>query len=1718
MKTLISAFILSCILLLQGCVPAPSNARKSSLSQASTSNTNKAGTNVYPTFASDESMYWYTTSKIAGTVTINKNSQDIVYLRGKLVHDFLSAKDISGTEYFRKQYCMVGNFSSSSYKQLRVRAVPIYVTTSSKAIERLLRIDIPSASDNATLCNKTDINAITPSNAAYSLSQISSASSGQITTSNLNFYEVSASGLVLIEPLLVKFTSVFLKVDLTSNSTESTSSCTNSSCSAKGFDCCIAGQCVKDASEKASASSDPQYAQAKLDYAANPLSFINYPNIFYICTNIAHTPPATTTPSTSTPQSEAMARVAQYLADYTCTADVAAGLGFNNCGTGKNEAAYIAIKKKLAIACGCNATDDQMAFKCPDWGVVPVYPAGALKTNANITDFKCYTPVPENPIGPITNLNVSVPNRSAPHRFYSTTGVNFDDISGLLTKSPGTLQEGDDFTYTDEYNKYGPNNGRYNANSVLGRMTIDLNHTLPAKMVNVELGKTYILTATNGYFTPCTQCAKDSWFDSFTAYPSSQRGVGLQASGYTTSRNSYSSNSTFGNYEDTKFGRACYVPMTMLGLSHQKNTSLITQRQNRLETQAAFYINGYQRDWYGFNKGALIGSFDGVKWFAVGTGRRATATSSKLYLAINAAFLDLADRTDTIVNIIPDFAANTASDYDYDPELALTDPRQNSGATCQKFHQCSTDADCITQLGWEYSCAEVSQLKTKWPIFTSDAVEIANQEKVGSLFEILQDTISTSNSKRCVYRGAGAPCKADLKSGLNEYTQKGLTCAPNFYCASISSAKFNDQLVRSPNELDNIRFGMDTNILGRPLNYVTANQSLPLEVMNNINMNALDALKIASGEMGICRPGKALTANEVTNHMTADANKRTDYISQIAGCNSTAVNTNRFITCPALDNELNYVNPLETDSAILSETKIHRGTQNSCGGEAKHTSTLLSAFLSIEGLSLINAQNIDQPTLVQDACLRRAGAVCHTDLDCGPNKMHEDLVGNIDIKYFGETEAEQNYWRESLICGQGITPPGPGTSGYLTYQMNANRCCREIGKDFTMHTEGPKALVPENVGSNELLKTARFPYYNVDPDKDGNYNVDTFDTKGPAAKYRYSRYTVSKIANDHYNRIPKVTTTKEPAPNQWQVVNETASSTCCGGGWIRKFADGTHDWKVKHRLTIDSSNFSCLNFRSPLADPTFNNFGEVIAASYQREFEFFCKTPSLDGGACLQVPFQTNLNFSIYAPKSYEPADAVAEDENLPAGIPASRHTILDTSPISETGDLSDGKWTQSKNPDVPYMPSAFYYAQGQDQIKNASHPFFTDKSLDYGVAMYMPAYMGWDGTSKNSAYIKSVYIKYFHDEEEDPPSVTIKDITNNQPLTTEECEKALIDNTTDQPVDQIAGKEKWCITTDTKTKRPVIVVKADNDPGASWKYAGIVIEFKPIEQKNSTTVVATPGNALYYTSKLARLELIGIPQITYEPLYCNNNQNNLVQGIFKSDLKTRSQFQTAAVSSPYSSDPNNRYKTVDSNSVISEESGYGNFEKKFTYQDKLDHQAVFSSKDFACCTPLGKTPAAADKCCSGYAVTSTDGKTTTCKLPKGTDLNVYFNKFVSSEGVGADQPSAGLIVTGTEEEIDFNPYTGEPKYRHSTFDKLVALGARYCDGGKVVTGGAFGAFPPEPFSGSYDDTQGGTGSLWDTFAISIVDSTLDYIESDPTLGKIPFDAGYRWNYHYYCK
>jgi hypothetical protein len=195
--------------------------------------------------------------------------------------------------------------------------------------------------------------------------------------------------------------------------------------------------------------------------------------------------------------------------------------------------------------------------------------------------------------------------------------------------------------------------------------------------------------------------------------------------------------------------------------------------------------------------------------------------------------------------------------------------------------------------------------------------------------------------------------------------------------------------------------------------------------------------------------------------------------------------------------------------------------------------------------------------------------------------------------------------------------------------------------------------------------------------------------------------------------------------------------------------------------------------------------------------------------------------------------------------------------------------------------------------------------------------------------------------------------------------------------------------------------------------------------------------------------------------------------------------------------------------------SNIGNSERKFVYSSQVDQPAIFSSKDFTCCTQLGKTPRNNDpsNCCSNYLAAPDKNGKRICKLPIETDLNVYFNRFVSNEGeyLPDDEKDA---PTGLSDS-DFNPWTGEPKSSEDVDKKIITLGEAYCDKGKVTEGAAFGQFLPQPNSGLVP-----SGFTPDKYPWSIIDSVFDSMglsEDTKYKSKQGFDRGVRWSHHYYC-
>jgi len=1764
MKLLIASLTL--LLLVTNCVPQNSGGsgkRRSSAGSSSTTGTTTTQAPA-PSFASTEAMYWYSGQKIDGIITLNQNLGTVIYLRGLNVHNFLA-----NNSFFANTYCLVADFPGTSLekRQLRVKATPIsFNNFSSGTLERLLRIDLPMTAENQAQCQGTFRGFSSASDITYSLDTVCPTCSKILTASKLSLALSSSntiSDLNLIPPSLLDISGLGMRVDALSGSNSFESTCSNSSCGLKGFDCCLDGQCVKDGSERPNAKTDTSYSQALSDISLNPLNFINWPNLYYVCSNVPHiVPTPTPLPNAETTATSAFDSLTK---EYYCleegkktTPNYAAGTCSDKTYTSKTLcttagktwsyycfpngtiASFTDIQASVWLRCGCQASPFPASPedpKCPDFGL-----KASFDLNGNILDITCDIPQPQVQPTPFQNLQINIPGRTIPHRFFrADTGATVEDLSTVQNEASEVLPEGTPFSYIDESGKTEPvNHENFNMNAILGQMKVNLTRARPATVINVEFDQTYIVSATKGVYTPCPQCAKDSWFDSFMAFPPSQKGRGLEAIGHITERNNYVTNVTLGNYEDTKFGRACFIPPTMIPFSHKKGLTVAAQREARLATQAALYVNGYKRDWFGFNLGALIGSFDGARWFAVGGGRRVQATSNKLYLAINAPFGDLAEPTDTTVSVILDQGNNFAADYDYDPELSAIDARQNSGATCQKYHQCETDSDCVTQLGWEYMCANTAIMKTKLPVFDLDGNEKLDEVIASGFSKILQGSLPAGSKKRCVYRGMGAPCKRTFTEGTifpsPDIDHNGVpdsmagnrifACASNFYCSPLSASTFNDRIIREPNNIFSIFYGQEADFMGRPEKYLSASKLLTSTIKTNLVSNFAQYNSGIEtgvvGEWGLCRPARSVSHPKFTDgNKNKDTSLRTDYISQIGGCGAESTGNTRIQSCPVVDwreklgnvKNSNFGNFLfpgigASGATALANSKEYdddafygRHAQNMCGRESVGSNGK-SIFAQIEFDKV--PPNILNPGLAQNACLRRAGSICHSNLDCGPNQLHATEASNYDKSFFGNSGPEKLFWEENLICGQAEPVPFLNSASFSKYDIKKNRCCREVGKGLTMFTSGSSTFV-ESLGA-QFTSTANA----------NAFHTNILPRNNPQTNGRYSRYASVPLGTIDSKGVTFATPEVSSAPSynslkyQWKTIHETGRLTCCGGGFVRKFADGTHDWTKRDRLKIDPTIFKCLNFQSEIAHaPTDIVATLTTIPDWEADGFKYCSSPDNGiaggGGGCYQrqIP-DSGGGFEITPPTNRDHAAKTLRiyplinpaDEQPKEGLP------------------------QNIFAEAPFIPEVYHYRDASSQPgteENRFYPWMANPTYAY-TGFYLPSYMG------DPANIIRIDACYMKDGETPSPLAIIAGGSCSKNVTTI-TRNDVCDQTTNPDAAGPLTPNTYCIFTEPSTNRKVLMFQSEvtpfpDDPDPHTFFGGLEITFRVPGTTGfnkiggSTIPVAesglSAGNSNYYLSKLGRLELLGIPQIFYEPVTCNSNRSKLVPGILEDAISTTSAFSSGAMT--LTSSPN-LAKMYGSDTA----EGLVNTSKKIVFKDKVKIADIFSEHEFLCCKKLGSQTTDPGLCCSGYSATiQVNGvNQTQCLLPLGADLNVYFNRFVSSEGVGDDEPGGGL------NDQDFIPETGELAWSDKAYDKIVALGEAYCQTKKVRPGAAFGNYYGEPNILSFITAVNpdSIDPLLSNRRFSMVDGPKDGdggTGSFPT-GYNPFLAGYHWNHHYYC-
>ncbi len=793
-----------------------------------------------------------------------------------------------------------------------------------------------------------------------------------------------------------------------------------------------------------------------------------------------------------------------------------------------------------------------------------------LDSAGNISNYECSYPGSA-PTTPPANQTAYVSNKNVPHRFYDTEGVAYDESFGTR------IQEGTEFFYKSN-NILKPSNldeftGYTGFNEIYGSFTsTSPTSAKPAKMLKVKKDTVYDLFTNSGVFSTCLTCGADYYSSIKKIFPPNYTGMG---GGYSPDNFDSARISNTGTYrsDDLLYGRACFVPATMIPWTHGAAASVKTQRRNRLAAQHFLFANGYNRDWYGFDYGSLIGSFDGVTWFSIGNQRRIKATSNKLFLAVNAYYGDLS--VDSNFNITVSETTSYSGDMpDHDTET--------DGAECQKSHLCSTDDDCFRQVGFEYTCQNISSLSTNWPV--SDAV---GSETIGSVNKTLASIVGGTNgqAKRCVYRGKGAPCYPNLNAlgtTFNNSSLPGtLTCNTNNMCQPFSTGakdRFNDRISRFANTpvaqnaasaapTPSDTSGLAARILGRPFDY-NGKKLIPSPSTSGLNANSVTA---------ICIPGKNITASAKTYDLNmvppgVQAGS-SDKIFGIGPTMSGLQNSKYLNSCPATDSLGISIQQYDLNLGDAGTINLLTTTQN--------LSTNLLDLSPIVGQNIFNGVGDSQITAIgyqRNSCLRAPGASCFSDMDCAPSEFIASKVKTANVSGV-LNPAEEKYWEEELICGNpNFKYSAAGVLNTASFNVKNNVCCRDFGKSFSVFTQSetsPHHWCDTTSPGNEFVKVAGI-----------NTNISS-----------YNRYSRVHTGYDKMTcKIAEVTSTKSfalslkspttstrytQAQSQFKTLDTINQRTCCTKNWVRQFATtngGGNLWTPSKLQTINKANFRSLNW------------------------------------------------------------------------------------------------------------------------------------------------------------------------------------------------------------------------------------------------------------------------------------------------------------------------------------------------------------------------------------------------------------------------------------------------------------------------------------------------------------------------------------------------------------
>lgn len=811
--------------------------------------------------------------------------------------------------------------------------------------------------------------------------------------------------------------------------------------------------------------------------------------------------------------------------------------------------------------CGCNGIDCKLT---------PI-----KNSDEQITDYACVFPEANPPLPPVTQ-KAYLSSKSVPVRYFDSQGTSQKTIPA------GSIQEGNAFSYRSG-NLLNPNNipditkdndtsdTYVGFNEIYGSLSTANNAAKPALELVVKKGNTYDIYVDKGSLSNCIQCGNDYYSQLTKLFPLTQFAGGVNPLLAQTNRTM----SAGIRADEMKFGRACMVPASMIPWSHRADTDVNNQRKKRMATQHFLYANGYQHDWYGFDYGAVIGSFDGVKWFAVGTNRRIKAESNKIFLAINAPFGDLSLES-TFEVTVNDGSLNPVGSN------MVTSDYASDAAQCQQFHQCSTDTDCATTLGWEYSCTPINTIQSSWPIFDENGKEIP--ESIREDKRLVSILGINANTKRCVYRGRGALCSqnystVNVNSTWNESTNPVVhSCSSNTYCQPFTSAglpvpKFNNKIsrfgkVRVDTTVDS--FGLGAPIPGRPYNFEGL-ETPQFQVQSNLSGNRA---------LAMCLPGRDVEESSYINQHNTQPADSVFGGDKTLGIGMTrkelgGTNPDYLLGCAVTDTSKNYFQNTSTNaSALFSNTAVYDEIQLASGSQSISTNALdaFKRIFTAKSLPFATYKRTNDiltaPSFTENRCMRAPGASCFTDLDCAPSKTIADKIKSLSSSDTTVTailnKYEVMFWQEELVCSQAEAKISTNTN----YDPRNNRCCREVGKTISLPTADAINGLEYNSVAGIDYPMASINRYSraATVYKEINTLASTFPNLNAAVKDQCSFPLLGgceSIAN---------------LDNQFRTFSAAAEKTSCSGDWVRNFATGGHKWDSGKFQSISANIFKCFNW------------------------------------------------------------------------------------------------------------------------------------------------------------------------------------------------------------------------------------------------------------------------------------------------------------------------------------------------------------------------------------------------------------------------------------------------------------------------------------------------------------------------------------------------------------